>query len=273
MGDQNNVRVGAFSVSLNGVDIGFTTEAGVTMANATDAYQVKADQSLLELKEFRTGIAKTITLELIEFTLDLLELVFDLSTSVVDEGGGTSSLIVTVKSAIAEVPLILTGPGRSGKTLTYTTTVRVQSVGDITFKKGEESRIPLTLKEVGNAATNTFGTWTEATADTTAPTVTLWDPLSGATGVAVASDIEITFSEDINSTTVTTDNFLLIDSTDGAEKACVLTYSAVDKKVTMNPTTNMTALTKYIVVVSEDVKDLSGNALAATATNYFTTGS
>jgi hypothetical protein len=59
----------------------------------------------------------------------------------------------------------------------------------------------------GNPLTPFSSTFT--TADVTAPTVISVSPLSNATGVAVAADVLVTFSEPMNSGTIGNSSFTL----------------------------------------------------------------
>jgi hypothetical protein len=74
----------------------------------------------------------------------------------------------------------------------------------------------------------------------------------------------------INGSTV----FLLGPS--GVPVAAVVTYSATNRRITLNPNANLAALTTYTATVKGGagdprVKDVVGNALAADRTWTFTT--
>lgn len=107
-------------------------------------------------------------------------------------------------------------------------------------------------------------------ADTTAPTVTVV-PADGATSVAVGNNIVWTFSEAIQEHTVNSANFFVMAASAGTLVAGNLSLDATKKIVTFNPTTDLTAATAYIAVVTTNVKDLSGNSLAANSVTNFTT--
>lgn len=107
------------------------------------------------------------------------------------------------------------------------------------------------------------------TPDTTPPTVTTL-PLDGASGVAVDANFVWTFNEAIMASTVTAANFFLMKS-DGTPVAGALTIDTAHEVVTFNPTVNLSASTDYIAICTTNVKDLAGNALAATSVTNFQT--
>jgi hypothetical protein len=101
--------------------------------------------------------------------------------------------------------------------------------------------------------------------DTTAPTVTATSPASGATA----------FSEAMDATTVSTTTVELRDPS-GALVPAVVSYSAANRRVTLNPNPTLTALTIYTVTIKGGttdprVKDVAGNALASSRIWSFTT--
>ena len=121
----------------------------------------------------------------------------------------------------------------------------------------------------GNALSSnyTFIFTTIAAADITAPTVTLLDPLSNATGVATNKVIGITFSEAMNAATLTTATFTLKQGTTAVSGA--VAYSGT--KATFTPSAVLIAGTVYTATITTGAKDLAGNALAANTSWSFTT--
>ncbi len=108
-------------------------------------------------------------------------------------------------------------------------------------------------------------------ADTTPPTVTGTSPVSGATGVATTSTVTASFSEAIQTATVTTTSFALRDASNNAVAA---TVSASGNTATLTPSTPLSAGATYTAILksgASGVKDLAGNALAADVTWSFTT--
>jgi phi13 family phage major tail protein len=109
----------------------------------------------------------------------------------------------------------------------------------------------------------------DITPDTTPPTVSVV-PADAATGVAVSANIVWTFSKAIQAALMTNANFKLIEA-DGTPVAGTLSIGTNDTVVTFNPASNLDASTVYIAIATENIKDLSGNPLAAASVTNFTT--
>ncbi len=121
----------------------------------------------------------------------------------------------------------------------------------------------------GNAMASNY-VWsfsTAATADTTAPTVTLTDPATvvapgvPTSGVPINQKISATFSEPMDPLTINTTTFTLKQGTTAVTGA--VTYSGVI--ATFTPSNNLVSGTTYTATITTGATDLAGNALA---TNY-----
>ena len=121
----------------------------------------------------------------------------------------------------------------------------------------------------GNVLSNnyTFSFTTVAAADITAPTISSTDPLNNATGVATNKVIGVTFSEAMNSSTISASTFTLKQGTTAI--AGTVAYSGTT--ATFTPSSVLTAGTVYSATITTGAKDLAGNALAANTTWSFTT--
>jgi hypothetical protein len=114
-------------------------------------------------------------------------------------------------------------------------------------------------------------TWsfsTGASADISAPTVTLVNPADLATGVPINQKITATFSKVMDPLTINTSTFSLKQGTTTIPGA--VTY--VGLVAIFTPTGNLTPNTKYTATITTGATDLAGNALAANFTWSFTTG-
>jgi hypothetical protein len=111
---------------------------------------------------------------------------------------------------------------------------------------------------------------TGATADTTAPTVTSTNPVSGVAGVALNQKIAATFSKVMDAATITTTTFTLIKQGTTTNIAGAVSYAGTT--ATFTPTANLAASTNYIATITTGAKDLAGNALAGNFGWNFTTG-
>ena len=121
----------------------------------------------------------------------------------------------------------------------------------------------------GNAlgSTYTFIFTTAAAPDIIAPTVSSTDPLNNATGVATNKVIGITFSEAMNSTTITSTTFTLKQGT--TVVTGTVAYSGTTAAFT--PSVILTAGTVYTATITTGAKDIAGNALATNTVRTFTT--
>lgn len=113
----------------------------------------------------------------------------------------------------------------------------------------------------------TFTTGTEV--DSTVPSIASTSPTSGATRVAINASITATFSEAINSSTVTTSSFTLAPTAGGANVAATVGTSGTTS--TFTPTSNLSYSTSYTATLSTAVQDTAGNAMTAAASWAFTT--
>jgi len=117
------------------------------------------------------------------------------------------------------------------------------------------------------------------TTDTTPPTLTSIAPADGATGVAVTTNAEATFSEAVAPSTISDANgasttFTLLKHGSTTPVAAHVSYDSATNKATLNPDADLEAGVTYTATVkggTGGVKDLAGNALAADTTWSFTT--
>jgi len=122
---------------------------------------------------------------------------------------------------------------------------------------------------IGNAASITITVGSGG--DVTPPTVSSVTPLNGATGVSISTTVTATFSEAVNSSTVTTSTFQLRDAGNNLVSASVSTSG---NQITLTPSSALSVSTTYTVTVTggaSGVKDLAGNALVSNYSWSFTT--
>ena len=100
--------------------------------------------------------------------------------------------------------------------------------------------------------------------DTTAPTVVSTSPVNGATGIPRTAPISVTFSENLDSATVTNAAFSFNNGVTGT----IVVSGAV---ATLTPTPSLPASTTITGTLSTAIKDRAGNPLAAPVTFQFTT--
>lgn len=101
--------------------------------------------------------------------------------------------------------------------------------------------------------------------DTTAPLVISHSPVSGFSGVALNSEVSVTFNEEIVEASVASGSFVLSP----AHNVTVFRDVAVVEKIVMTPNQNLSGSTVYYVGVTSAITDLAGNSVSGTATAPF----
>ena len=138
---------------------------------------------------------------------------------------------------------------------TMLATFGVRKTDDLFIKQTDEDEDDY----VDATGTNWFTT--VLVSDTTAPTATVV-PADAATGVAVSANIVVTFDEAIQKSDMTAANFMLmLDASPYTVVAATLSIDSDHDEVTINPDSNLSALTTYRLVISPNVRDLAGNQL------------
>jgi hypothetical protein len=99
---------------------------------------------------------------------------------------------------------------------------------------------------------------TGVASDTTAPTVTVVDPVDGASNVALNKTVNATFSEAMDPLKMTTATFTMMRA--GTPVSGTVSY--LGTTATFVPTANFTAGALYTATISKNVTDLAGNKLA-----------
>ena len=125
---------------------------------------------------------------------------------------------------------------------------------------------------VGNPVDNpgTFTFVTGNAGDVTRPTLTAFDPASGATGVGTGAPISVTFSEPINPITVNPATFRLFHQATGVAVEGAVTVAANGRSAALIPAGGLEASTQYQVQVTNDITDLSGQTLSFSAWSFTT---
>ena len=108
---------------------------------------------------------------------------------------------------------------------------------------------------------------TGAAPDVAPPTIIATDPINASTNVALDKKITATFSEVMNSSTITTATFTLKDGI--TPVAGTVTY--VGTTATFSPSANLASNTTYTATITTGSKDPAGNALASDYVWSFTT--
>jgi len=105
--------------------------------------------------------------------------------------------------------------------------------------------------------------------NSTAPRVTAVVPLNNAVGVAVNTGIAVAFSEAMDTSTITTTTFTLMEGTIAVSGA----VASSDVNAVFTPASDLASNTTYTATITTGVKDVDGDALASNYVWSFTTGS
>lgn len=147
--------------------------------------------------------------------------------------------------------------------------------GDLGAETVYEATITTGVEDAEGIALENDFVWqftTSSASDETAPSVTGTDPTDSATGVPLNRNVAATFSENLDSTTLTTQSFVVADA-DGNAVAGDVTIVGATTAV-FNPENNFESESVYTATLMTDVTDLANpaNALAADYVWSFTTG-
>lgn len=121
----------------------------------------------------------------------------------------------------------------------------------------------------GNSMTSdySFSFTILATPDSTAPAILSTTPVNAFTGYNIDNAIYITFTENIDTSTVNAANVSLTQN--GASVS--FTLSSYQDKAILTPSSSLLSGTLYTVVLSQSIKDLAGNTMTGDYILNFTT--
>jgi ketosteroid isomerase-like protein len=161
----------------------------------------------------------------------------------------------------------------AGRTAVFTPTANLAASTQYT------ATITTAAKDLTGVAMTANFVWSFSTGLATnlvGPTITSTNPASAAPNVFIDTTVSATFSTAMDPTTINNASFTLaVAGAGGAPVNGTVTYDPASHIATFIPLANLAASTQYTATVSNTVKDLSGNALAAgVAPNpwNFTTG-
>ncbi|MCX7174424.1 MAG: Ig-like domain-containing protein [Proteobacteria bacterium] len=215
-------------------------------------------------------------------TLDLTTYFGDTTpptVKITDNTTGTATGNVTYSLAFSEA---VTGLTSSDFTITNGSVISVTGSGAaysvvVAPTANTEGGLGLTLNAAAviDAAGNPIATATSAAVhaiDTKAPTITSFSPATQATGVAINSNIVLTFSESIQrgsgNIALMTSSGTLVATYDAATSGNI---SISGNTLTVHPASDLGYHTGYALVVTPgSLKDLAGNAYAGTSSYGFT---
>jgi len=148
-------------------------------------------------------------------------------------------------------------------TVTYVgTTATFSPASNLTSDTTYTVRVTTGAKDLaGNALAGYVWSFTTGTApDATAPQTISFDPLDGATGVALNTHPSATFTEAMDPLTLTTANFTVTGPGVTPVTGTVV-YDAVSRVAVFTPASNLASATTFTATITTGVRDLAGNAL------------
>jgi VCBS repeat-containing protein len=107
--------------------------------------------------------------------------------------------------------------------------------------------------------------------DSTPPAIVDRSPAPDATGVAVDTNVTVTFNEAMDPATISSTSFRLRAEGAGSDVSATVTYDDTTHTATLNPDSDLAIATTYNVTVAGTAADTSGNALGGDDTWSFTT--
>jgi len=154
-----------------------------------------------------------------------------------------------------------------GLTATFTPTAQLaySTTYTATLTTGVQSTAGTAL-----AANYTWSFTTAAAAPPPAPTVSAVTPLANATGIAIGTTVTATFSEAMDSATITGSTFTLTPQ-NGSAIAGTVTYNSTNLTATLTPGAPLANNTVYTGTITTGVKSSSEVSLTANYTWTFTT--
>jgi hypothetical protein len=267
------VKIGPYGTAEGAcTNIGFT-DGGVEIIPKLSIEKRRVDQRLGAVEADAKEADFSLKITLAEVSLDNLRLAMGLPASALVG----SVLSVGSNIGVQKLTVYIKGPGPGADNATRHVQVQkcyVDGPDGIKMNKAKQVlQITLELLEdTTQAAGEEWMKITDASGDTTAPTISSTTPADAATGVAVDANITVEFSEAIQAADVNGTFFKLVKAATGTGVAGALTLSADKLTVTFNPTSNLDGTSAaYIFIVSQGVRDLAGNKLAAdTYVNFAT---
>lgn len=177
-------------------------------------------------------------------------------------------------ATVTTATFTLEGPtGAVAGTVSYDSGTRTATL-DPTAALAALSRYTATLSAgitdlAGNPLVPYSWSFTTGLADTTPPTLTGYAPTDGATGISLAAQVVMTFSEALDPASVTSATVFLTGP--GGAVPATLAYTPGATRVTLRPSGQLAPTTRYTATVKATVSDVAGNPLGSDTVWSFTT--
>lgn len=280
-GTLSELLSGPMQMTFKGVNLGFTQE-GTTVSVESEDEEITVDEmGNTPVEALHTADRVTVTVRLAQWSITLLKTLLPAGTYVQD--GSKEKITIgratglRMSSIAGQLTLHPIANDASDVTEDFTAwkayvSEPIEWVG--TYDNIRSYEVTFTcLADMGRADKDRVAAIgdTSAAADTTAPSVSAVSPLDGATGVAVGSNVEITLADDdLDESTMNATTVILIDDSNDTQIAGAYSWASGTKKITFNPTSDLSAATKHRLVVN-GLKDVNGNQMTTAFSSDFTT--
>lgn len=209
-----------------------------------------------------------------------------LVTSVTPTSGSTGVAITTAVTATFNQAMMLSTINGSTFTLTGPRNASVQGMvsyntgtsvatftpaANLSYDTVYTATISTSVMSSGGVALSPAYVWTFTTAAAPVPTVTATVPTSGATGVNVGNAFTATFSQPMNSATLTASTVTLTGP-GNTPVSGLISYNTGTSTLTFQPNASLAYNTLYAATITTGAQSSAGAALAANYSWTFTTG-
>ncbi len=181
-----------------------------------------------------------------------------------------------MSSTITALTFTLTGPGNTSVqgTVSYnagTSVATFTPAANLAYNTAYTATITTGATSSAGTALAANYTWTFTTVTPPIPTVMTTVPISGASSVNVGNALTATFSQPMNSSTITSATFTLTGPGNTAVSG-LITYNTGTSTATFTPSASLAYSTSYTATITTGAQSSAGAALASNYVWTFTTG-
>lgn len=146
-------------------DLGMTTEDGTRFGLDFETAEFFADQTRAAVLERLNRVTRTVALDFIEVTAEIMKIIMGMSEAPVGSAPEQTLVEEWGDNILPEYVLMITGPWVNSGYFRFCAHARVSDVGEITRQKNDIVAQPVTFKIQANPATDAFAMWTFSASD------------------------------------------------------------------------------------------------------------
>jgi hypothetical protein len=288
----SNLLIGPAFVTFGGVEMGFTTDKGVSFGEKFETVKYKGAQSPVTAAIHRHGVDVTVKVTFNELSLANWELISDLAAT-----AAAGVLQGDYNNGLTQRALILTCPGPAGGTRVFQATAVVLTPGDKVFSNTEYTGADVEFGLIGNPSTGRVYTIIDTASSGTVPAPATYQTIAGgtiangmlsggtpstitdgATDVAVTARLQVTFNTDIRVDQLDTSKIFLHLVAANTMIACTVLHGETTSerdyaKIVLVPATSLSAGSTYNLMIPIGLISMEGIKSTAMAAMQFTTAS